>query len=107
MDDDSEREGRYVLPALPEKLGIDPLLAALLHLASFVELSGEEVLDFDWSLEASEHVRYYLLDRMSAEKRAELREQLKVIASFVRRKQKDAEADQFIREFVDEFGEEE
>jgi hypothetical protein len=35
----------FVMPVLPPDLSIEPLLAALLHLASFLELSGSGLGD--------------------------------------------------------------
>jgi hypothetical protein len=50
----------FVMPVLPPDLSIDPSLAALLHLASLLELSGDEAVDPDWAIEALEHMAYYL-----------------------------------------------
>jgi hypothetical protein len=50
----------FVMPILPPELEVEPLLAALLHLASFLELSSDEAVNPDWAIEALEHVAHYL-----------------------------------------------
>jgi hypothetical protein len=67
---------RSMLPVLPPELAIDPLLAALLHLAAFLDLSDDASVDPDAAGEALEHVGLYVqrldeatLDRLESELR--------------------------------------
>lgn len=54
------RKDAFVMPLLPPDLGVDPLVAALLHVTAFLELSGDDAVDPDWAVEALEHVGHYL-----------------------------------------------
>lgn len=49
-----------VLPVVPEALGIDPLLLALLHLSAFLDLSDDETIDPDAATQALEYVGLYV-----------------------------------------------
>ena len=48
------------MPVIPESLGVDPVLAALIHVAAFLELSGDDAVHPDWAVEALEYVAHYL-----------------------------------------------
>jgi hypothetical protein len=48
------------MPLLPPELGLNPVLAGLLHCMAFLELSGDDTVDPDWAVEAMEHVAAYL-----------------------------------------------
>lgn len=50
MADDKVRwvkKDSFVMPILPKSLKVDPVLAGLLHLAAFLELSGENTVAVD------------------------------------------------------------
>ena len=51
----------FVMPTIPDELGIDPVLAGLLHQGAFLELSEDDAVDPDGAVEAMEHVGAYLL----------------------------------------------
>lgn len=70
----------YVMPVLPESLDVDPLLAALLHVLCFLELSGDHSVDPDWAVEAMEHVAHYLT-QLTPDAKASLREQIARVAA--------------------------
>jgi hypothetical protein len=63
------------MPLLPEELGLNPVLAGLLHCMAFLELSGDDTVDPDWAVEAMEHVAAYL-HRLAAADREAIANQL-------------------------------
>lgn len=100
---DSVEKDAFVLPVLPKSLRLDPVLAALLHLTSFLELSGDETVDPDWAVEALEHVGHYL-QQLSAEQLAVIRDQTNRVAAFAREKNWRTDVQQFFDEFLENFG---
>jgi hypothetical protein len=54
------KKSAFVMPPIPQSLGIDPILGALLHCAAFLELSDDEAVDPDAAVEAMENVSVYL-----------------------------------------------
>jgi hypothetical protein len=93
----------YVMPALPESLGVDPVVSALLHVAAFLELSGDEAVDPDYAVEAMEHVGFYL-SRLSAQQIAAIREQLDRVAAHAQAEGWREEAVEFFTELMGYFG---
>jgi hypothetical protein len=63
------------LPEVPDSLGVEPLLAALLHCAAFLDLSPEDVVAPQPATEVLEHVGLYV-QRLPLERQAELADQL-------------------------------
>jgi len=100
---DSVEKDAFVLPVLPKSLRLDPVLAALLHLTSFLELSGDETVDPDWAVEALEHVGHYL-QQLSAEQRVAIRDQSTRVAEFARKKKWSTDVQQFFEDFLENFG---
>ena len=88
----------YVLPVLPESLGVDPMFAALLHTAAFLEISGDEAVNPDWAVEALEHMAYYL-QRLPESDIDRLNRQLYSVAEYGR---KDGWAEEVV-EFIETF----
>jgi hypothetical protein len=77
--EDSERDveetvATATLPVIPPELGIDPLLAALLNCAAFLDLSEDEV-DEAASTAVLEHVGLYV-QRLSPEELEDVADQL-------------------------------
>lgn len=93
----------YVMPELPASLGVDPVVAALIHVASFLELSGDDAVDPDAATKAMEHLGFYL-GRLPARKIAAIREQLDRIAAHAQAQGWDQEAVEFLAEFMTNFG---
>jgi len=87
------RTDKFVMPVIPEELGVDPRTLAILHGVSFLELSGDEAVDPDWAVEAMEHVAHYL-QRLSQEEVARMAADLRTIAGW-------AEAQQMPPHFID------
>jgi hypothetical protein len=88
----------FVMPLLPLGLKVDPVFAALLHCVAFLELSGDDTVEPDWALEATEYVAGYL-QRLSAAEAAGVRTQLAAVSSYAREQ---GAPDTFIK-FVDGF----
>jgi hypothetical protein len=93
----------FVMPTLPRTLKIDPLFASLLHLASFLELSDEDAVDPDWSVEAMESVGAYL-QKMSPEQVEEIQSQLGRIVAHARKKKLNPDFIEFAAGFLENFG---
>lgn len=93
----------YVMPVLPKALNVDPVVAALLHVVAFLELSGDETVNPDWAIEAMEHVAHYL-QQLPPKQIEKLQEQIERVAEHAREKKWGAEAEEFFAEFLDNFG---
>ncbi|WP_131989103.1 leucine-rich repeat domain-containing protein [Chthoniobacter flavus] len=94
---------KFVMPVIPEKLGIDPRTLAVLHCVSFLELSGDNTVDPDWAVEALEHVAHYLL-RLGNNDLAELKRDTAMIASWAESKQMPPHFIDLVRHFTDHCG---
>lgn len=103
MADDFEPDGPYHLPEIPADLGIDPTLAALVHVAAFLELSGDDTVGFDEALEALEAMSAYL-QRLTLEQAESVKAQLKKIAVHGERNGWPPEAVQVARKFLSNSG---
>src|SRR5262249_50702506 len=105
MADDADpvrwrKKDAFVMPVLPKALKVDPVVAGFLHLAAFLELSGDETVDPDWAVEAMEHVGHYL-QQLSAEQVAELQQQVNRVAEHARKQKWGKEAFEFFAEFLE------
>lgn len=82
--DDPSESGEDVdplLPTLPRELGIDPLFAALLHCAAFLDLGGDDHVAPDFALEVLEQLSEYV-NRLTPERTAEFVAQAERIAAY-------------------------
>lgn len=105
--DDTIRWGKkdaFVLPVLPKSLKLDPLLAAVLHLMAFLELSGDDAVDPDWAVETMEHVGHYLAQLTDAQVAA-IQEQVGRVVEHARKKKWGRKVVQFLNEFLENVGE--
>lgn len=66
------------LPVIPEGLGIDPLLLALLHCASFLDLSGDTLVDSGSATDVLEHVGLYV-QRLDPDRQLDVARQLRAL----------------------------
>ena len=82
-DNSMEKEGgeAFIMPLIPEELDIDPVLLALLHASTFVELSGNETVELQDAVRAMEYITYYL-HRMPREQIRHIQSQLDRIVEF-------------------------
>jgi len=93
----------YHMPELPAELKVDPILAALLHMACFMELSAEKTVDFDESITAMEAMGYYLQRLTPAQAKA-VNAQLKRVADYGKKQKWKKEAVKFISKLLDNAG---
>ena len=93
----------FVMPVIPPALRIDPILAALLHCMSFLELSGDDAVDPDWAVEAMEHVASYL-QRLPGEEIAAIARQLADVSAYARKQGAPSTFVEFIDGFLGAYG---
>jgi hypothetical protein len=88
-----------LLPAVPEELGVDPLLLALLRCASFLDLSGDEVVNADVAGEVLEHVGMYI-QRLPDERLDEIHAQLEALEAHAQKEAWSSDVVEFIQDFL-------
>ncbi len=96
----------YHMPELPAELGVDPVLAALLHMACFMELSDEKSVEFNESMSTLEAMGYYL-QRLPPNRVKEINAQLKWVAEYGKKHKWKKEALKFIPKLLENAGIEE
>jgi hypothetical protein len=101
--DDEVPKGAAVLPVIPEELGVDPLLLAVLHATIFFDGSEENVVNQRAAREAMEYMADYLR-RLSGPRLAKVHEDLACLAAFAREEGWRKEQIQFFKEFLENFG---
>lgn len=74
LDESVESDGS-MMPLIPDGLGIDPLIAALLHCAAFLDFSDDDVVDPQAAGDVLEHVGMYV-QRLPPERLDEIQGQL-------------------------------
>jgi hypothetical protein len=97
------KKDAFVMPVLPKSLQVDPVVASLLHLAAFLELSGDDSVDPDWAVEAMEHVGHYL-QQLPTDRVGPLRQQIDRVAEYGRKKKWSQETVNYFDEFLENFG---
>ena len=103
MTIDWSESGAFHMPALPAELAVDPILSSLLHMACFMELSGEKAVDFDESITAMEHMGYYL-QRLNPEQVSEITPQLLRVVEYGKSENWNEEALEFISNLLKNVG---
>jgi hypothetical protein len=93
----------FAMPLLPASLRVDPVVAALLHVSAFLELSGDDAVNPDWAVEAMEHVSHYL-KQLPAERVESLRRQLARVAAHARKEKWGEQAIEYFAEFLENSG---
>src|SRR5262249_60497642 len=93
----------FHMPELPARLEIDPILAALLHMACFMELSGERTVDFDESITAMEAMGYYF-QRLAPKQVTKTEDQLKRVVAYAKEKKWDKKAVEFVSKLLENAG---
>ena len=93
----------FVMPLLPPELGVNPLLAGLLHCMAFLELSGDDTVDPDWAVEAMEYVATYV-QRLPAKEAAAAAQELAAVAEYSRTQGASTEFTAFIAGFAESCG---
>lgn len=96
-------KGAFVMPAIQASLGVDPIVAAVLHAVAFFQLSGDDVVDPDCAVEATEYIVHYLA-RLPAEQLAKFGEQVARVAEIAQADGWGAEAIEFFSSFMENGG---
>lgn len=92
----------FVLPLIPTGIGVDPMVAAVVHCLAFFELSGEGAVELSAGNEATAHVGHYF-DDLSSEQRRAFKEQLKRIVAHGKKKKWPPAALRFVRTLPEAF----
>ena len=104
MADESEvPEGAAVFPLIPEELGVNPLLLAVLHAIVFVDGSTEDVVAPDAAEEAMQYVATYLR-RLSGPPLQRAREDVEALLGFARQEKWPRAQVEFLKGFLTDFG---
>ncbi len=96
-------KGVAVMPLIPEELGVNPLLLAVLHATVFLDGSEDDVVDPDAAVEAMEYVATYL-QRLSGPELRRVQEDLHALTAFARQENWPKEHIQFFKEFLKNYG---
>src|SRR4051812_39561951 len=96
-------EGAAVFPLIPEELGIDPLLLALLHAMVFVDGSTEEIICPDAADEAMNYLVTYL-HRLKGPVLARIREDMGCLIEFAKQQGWPREQQVFLKSFLTDHG---
>jgi hypothetical protein len=95
-------EGAAVFPLIPEELGVQPLLLAVLHAVVFLEGSSEEVVEPAAAEEALNYLAGYL-QRLNDADRRRLREDLDCLVRYARQEKWGKAEVRFLQQFRDDF----
>jgi hypothetical protein len=96
-------EGAAVFPQIPAELGVHPLLLAVLHAVVFLQGSEADIVNPDAADEQLEYMAGYL-QRLSGAELQRVREDLETLAGFAKEEGWDADALQFLKGFLRDFG---
>jgi hypothetical protein len=96
-------EGIALFPDIPRELGIDPLLESLISMVVFITASDEDLVNPKAADEAFTHLQN-ILSKLGDKRLSRLREELVVIAGWVKDQGLGTEAVEFIENFLDEMG---
>ncbi len=100
---DEVPEGAAVFPFVPEELGVNPLLLAVLHAVVFLEGSAPEVVQPQAAEEQLELIATQM-QRLRGEDLRRTREDLAVLADYARQAKWGKGAVLFLRSFLKNFG---
>jgi hypothetical protein len=99
-------EGSAVFPVVPEELGIDPLLLAVLHATVFLSGSDDEVVHPLAAEEILDQIGQ-CLGRLEGDRLQRVQEDLASLAAYARQEGCPAELTGLFRSFLEEFDVEE
>ncbi len=98
--DAGDRLEEFSLPVVPEPVGADPLLLALIHCAAFLDFAEEDVVDPYVATDVLDHVALYVR-RLPPDRIADLEQQLARLEAHASRDGWPAELVEFVSEFLD------
>lgn len=99
MAEDKNDVTDFVMPVLPEELGVDPLVAALLHVTAFLDFADDDSVEPEAANEALEHVEMYIR-RLSPERVEEIQTQLDKVEDHAEKAGWPEEMIDFTRDFL-------
>src|SRR5262245_37889939 len=96
---DQVPEGAAVFPLIPEALGVDPLLLAVLHAVVFLDGPSAVLMAPAAGQEAFDHIVGYLR-RLEGPRRERVREDLACLIAFARQENWSREQVRFLKDFL-------
>jgi hypothetical protein len=96
-------DGAAVFPPIPEELGVQPILLALLHSMVFIDGSTEEVIDPEAANEAMEYVLTYL-QRLKGPTLERVREDIGCLLDFAKQQGWPKQQQVFLKSFLSDYG---
>jgi hypothetical protein len=96
-------EGAAVFPLIPEDLGVNPLLLAVLHAVVFVDGSDPEVVDPDAAEEAAQYLATYVR-RLRGPALQRVREDIETLLGFARLEKWPKAQVEFLKGFLSDYG---
>ncbi len=93
----------FVMPSLPKTLKVDPLLAAVLHLMTFLEFSEDKTVDPDDAVEAMESVAFYFR-QMTPAQIEKVASQLAKISDHAKKSKMSEEFVEYVDTFLENLG---
>ena len=106
MADEAEREvpeGAARFPLIPDELGVDPLLLAVIHTAVFLTGSESGVVDPEAADEAMGYVIGYL-QRLEGTRLQRVQEDLHTLVAYARQEKWPKQEVRFLSDFLKELG---
>ena len=105
MAEEAEREvpdGAAVFPVIPEELGVDPLLLAVLHATVFLDGSEKDIVNPAAARETMEYLIDYLR-RLKGPRLLQAREDFACLAAFAREQEWPKMQVRFLKEFLENY----
>jgi hypothetical protein len=87
------------MPIVPERLGVDPVLLAMLHLTALLDFADDDVVESQSANEALEFVEMYM-QRLDTEQLEEVQAQLDRIEEYAAEEGWPEELTDFVRDFL-------
>jgi hypothetical protein len=102
-DADGVPDGAAVFPAIPEELGVHPLLLTALHAIVFLSGSDDSIVNPAAGDEAVEYMAAYL-QRLGGADRRRVKEDLHTLAAYARQEKWPKQLVQFLKTFLTDYG---
>jgi hypothetical protein len=96
-------EGAAVFPQIPDGLGVDPLLLAVVHATVFLAGSDESIVDAEAADEALERLAEYL-QRLDGERLRRVKEDLACLVAYAKQQRWPRGEIQTLRTFLQDMG---
>ncbi len=96
-------EGAAVFPLIPEELGVNPLLLAVLHATVFLAGSDDEVVEPAAAEEALQYLAGYL-QRLDGERLRQVREDMVCLTTFAKQDKWPKQLIRMLQNFLKDYG---